>query len=76
MGNLTLKKETKQFMKKIVRTIYDEQLGIWFKSRSFLDQLESTPELLPKKETPEKKKASNHTYLGVLLQVFIIQLKL
>ena len=27
VGNLTLKKETKQFMKKIVRTIYDEQLG-------------------------------------------------
>lgn len=50
VGNLTLKKETKQFMKKIVRTVYDEQLGIWFKSRSFLDQLESTPALLPRKE--------------------------
>ena len=41
-------------MKKIVRTVYDEQLGIRFKARSFLDQLESTPELLPKKETPKK----------------------
>lgn len=52
VGNLTLKKETKNFMKKIVRTIYDEQLGVWFKSRAFLDQLESTPALLPKKEKP------------------------
>lgn len=50
LGNLTLKKETKIFMKRIVRTVYDEQLGIWFKSRSFLDQLEKTPALLPKKE--------------------------
>jgi len=54
VGNLTLKKETKDFMKKIVRTIYDDQIGVWFKSRRFLDQLESTPELLPKKKTPEE----------------------
>lgn len=52
VGNLTLKKETKSFLKKIVRTIYDEQLGVWFKTRKFLDQLEATPELLPKKENP------------------------
>lgn len=50
VGNLTLKKETKMFIKRIVRTVYDEQLGIWFKSRSFLDQLEKTPALLPRKE--------------------------
>lgn len=53
VGNLTLKKETKDFMKKIVRTIYDEQVGIRLKARNFLDQLEKTPELLPKKEGPE-----------------------
>jgi len=53
VGNLTLKKETKLLLKKIVRTIYDEQIGVWFKSRAFLDQLESTPALLPKKKTPE-----------------------
>ncbi len=53
VGNLTLKKETKKFMKKIIQTVYDEQLGIWFKSRSFIEQLESTPELLPKKESRE-----------------------
>lgn len=52
VGNLSLKKETKHFMKKIVRTIYDEQIGVWFKSRRFLDQLEATPTLLPKKEKP------------------------
>ena len=55
VGNLTLKKTTKQFMKKLVRTIYDEQVGIRLKSRSFLDQLESTPELLPRKEKPEEE---------------------
>ena len=48
IGNLTLKKSTKQFIKKIVRTIYDEQVGIHLKSRSFLDQLESTPQLYPR----------------------------
>lgn len=55
VGNLTLKKTTKQFMKKLVRTIYDEQVGIRLKSRSFLDQLEATPELLPRKEKPEEQ---------------------
>ncbi|MFS0575256.1 DNA repair protein RecO [Sporosarcina sp. 179-K 3D1 HS] len=54
LGNLTLKKSTKQFMKKIIRTIYDEQVGVRLKSRAFLDQLESTPALLPKKEEPEE----------------------
>ncbi|KXH87412.1 DNA repair protein RecO [Sporosarcina sp. HYO08] len=49
VGKLTLKKPTKQFMKKLVRTIYDEQVGLRLKSRSFLDQLETTPELLPRK---------------------------
>ena len=53
VGNLALKKETKALMKKIVRQIYDEQLGVWFKTRKFLDQLESTPALLPNKKTPE-----------------------
>lgn len=55
VGSLDLKKPTKQFMKKIVRTIYDEQVGVRLKSRSFLDQLERTPELLPQKEKPEEK---------------------
>lgn len=50
VGSLTLKKTTKQFMKKLVRTIYDEQVGVRLKSRAFLDQLERTPELLPKKQ--------------------------
>ena len=55
VGSLDLKKATKQFMKKIVRTVYDEQVGVRLKSRSFLDQLERTPELLPQKEKPEDK---------------------
>ena len=52
VGKLTLKKETKTFIKKIVRTIYEEQTGIRLKSRSFLDQLDRTPEYFPKKENP------------------------
>lgn len=55
IGNLTLKKETKMFMKKIVRTVYDEQVGIRLKSRSFLDQLESTPALLARNEKPNEE---------------------
>lgn len=55
VGSLKLKKATKQFMKKIVRTVYDEQVGIRLKSRQFLDQLERTPELLPKIEKPQEE---------------------
>lgn len=55
VGSLTLKKATKQFMKKIVRTVYDEQVGVRLKSRQFLDQLERTPELMPHKEKPEEE---------------------
>lgn len=54
VGNLTLKKETKSFIKKIVRTIYEEQTGIRLKSRAFIEQLERTPELQNTKEKPPK----------------------
>lgn len=53
VGNLTLKKETKHLMKKIVRTLYDDHTGIYFKSRKFLDALEATPDLLPKRSDSE-----------------------
>ncbi|WP_019415858.1 DNA repair protein RecO [Paenisporosarcina sp. TG20] len=52
VGKLTLKKETKTFIKKIIRTIYEEQTGIRLKSQSFLDQLERSPQHFPKKENP------------------------
>lgn len=45
VGKLELKKETKQFIKKIVTTIFEEQTGIRLKTRSFIEQLERTPEL-------------------------------
>ncbi|MFD1030752.1 DNA repair protein RecO [Metaplanococcus flavidus] len=54
VGSLTLKKESKSLLKGIVRTIYEEQAGIRLKSRKFLEQLERTPEFLPKKEDPQK----------------------
>jgi len=52
VGKLTLKKETKTFIKKIVRTIYEEQTGIRLKTRSFIEQLDRSPEYFPKKENP------------------------
>lgn len=45
VGKLELKKETKQFIKKLVTTIYEEQMGLRLKTRSFIEQLERTPEL-------------------------------
>lgn len=50
VGSVKLKKESKSLLKQIVRTIYEEQAGIRLKSRSFLEQLDRTPEFLPKKE--------------------------
>lgn len=43
VGKLDLKAQTKQFIKKIVTTIYEEQTGIRLKSRSFIEQLERQP---------------------------------
>ncbi len=45
IGKLELKKETKYFIKKIITTIYEEQTGIRFKTKKFIEQLERTPEL-------------------------------
>ncbi|MBD8028315.1 DNA repair protein RecO [Ureibacillus sp. Re31] len=53
IGKLDLKKGTKQFIKKIVSTIYEEQTGIRLKSRSFIEQLERTP-LLTRNERNEE----------------------
>ena len=55
VGSLKLKKETKSLLKQIVRTIYEEQAGIRLKSRSFLEQLDRTPEFFPKKEQEDPK---------------------
>ena len=50
VGKLELKPQTKQFIKKIVTTIYEEQTGIRLKSRSFIEQLERTPLLQREKK--------------------------
>lgn len=54
IGKLELKKPTKQFMQKLVSTIYQEQTGIFLKSRKFIEQLERTPEL-QKPDVPKTK---------------------
>ncbi|MEK9198746.1 DNA repair protein RecO [Ureibacillus sp. FSL E2-3493] len=53
IGKLDLKKGTKQFIKKIVSTIYEEQTGIRLKSRSFIEQLERTSLLSRNKHNEE-----------------------
>lgn len=55
VNSIQLKKETKQFMRKIVSTIYEEQVGIHLKSRKFLIQIERNPLLFAneKKDVPE-----------------------
>ncbi len=40
LGEISLKKETKQQLKDIIRAYYDEYSGVTLKSRRFLDQLE------------------------------------
>ena len=45
IGTLHLKQETIQLLQRIVRTIYDEQVGVWIKSRKFLEQLDTLPPL-------------------------------
>lgn len=54
IGKLDLKKETKNFIKMIVTTIYEEQTGIRLKSRSFIEQLERTPLLI--RQTKEESR--------------------
>jgi len=55
VGKLSLKKESKGFIKKIVRTIYNEQVGIRLKSQGFLDQMEKTPEFFNPKKDPSSE---------------------
>lgn len=55
VGKLSLKKETKGFIKKIVRTVYQEQVGIRLKSQSFLDQMEKTPEFFNPQKDPSSE---------------------
>ncbi|AXH98981.1 DNA repair protein RecO [Sporosarcina sp. PTS2304] len=55
IGKLTLKKTTKTFMQKLVSTIYQEQTGIYLKSRKFIEQLDRTPELQKRQENPEEE---------------------
>ncbi|OCS94592.1 DNA repair protein RecO [Caryophanon latum] len=52
VGKLELKKETKYFIRKIVSTLYEEQGGLRFKTRSFIEQLERTPQLQPRVQQP------------------------
>lgn len=53
IGKLELKRETKQFIKKIVTTMYEEHTGMRLKSRSFIEQLEKSDALLLHKNDEE-----------------------
>ncbi|MFF5993754.1 DNA repair protein RecO [Lysinibacillus sp. KU-BSD001] len=54
VGKIELKPQTKNFIKKIVTTIYEEQTGIRLKSRTFIEQLERTPQLQPRSKNDEE----------------------
>ncbi|OCS88533.1 DNA repair protein RecO [Caryophanon tenue] len=56
VGKLTLKKETKYFIRKIVSTIYEEQGGLRLKTRNFIEQLERTPQLHRTKTATDEEK--------------------
>ncbi|WP_040228834.1 DNA repair protein RecO [Bhargavaea cecembensis] len=62
VGKLTLKPATKAFMQKLVRTIYDEQVGIRLKSAAFIDQLSRMPEF--KREEPEREEHEEEPHAG------------
>lgn len=51
IGAITLKQETKNFIHKIISTIYEEQTGIRLKSKKFIEQLERMDAQLPKRES-------------------------
>ena len=55
IGKIELKKK-QNISLKIITTIYEEQTGIRFKTRKFIEQLERTPELQirSKDEMPEE----------------------
>ncbi|MDZ5712202.1 DNA repair protein RecO [Jeotgalibacillus haloalkalitolerans] len=40
LGKVSLQESTKQELKKVIRTYYDEYVGVYARSRSFLDQMD------------------------------------
>jgi len=60
IGKLELKKETKYFIKKIITTIYEEQTGIRFKTKKFIEQLERTPEFQLRTSADQEKTPEDH----------------
>lgn len=46
LGKISLKDSTKEELKKIIRTYYDENSGLFLKSRKFLDQMDRMKDLM------------------------------
>ncbi|MEL3972856.1 DNA repair protein RecO [Rossellomorea oryzaecorticis] len=45
LGNISVKDETKDQLKRVIRTYYDENSGLTLKSRRFLDQMDNLKDL-------------------------------
>ncbi|TDL34511.1 DNA repair protein RecO [Jeotgalibacillus sp. S-D1] len=46
LGNISLQQETKNEIRQVIRTYYDEFVGVFIKSRSFLDQMDKMRDML------------------------------
>ena len=54
LGTISLQEETKRELRIVIRTYYDEYVGVYIKSRSFLEQLDKMKDMLQdKKEEPK-----------------------
>lgn len=58
VGAISLKKPTIRFLQQVVRTLYDEQVGLFLKARKFIDQLERDTllqQMLVQNRAPEEE---------------------
>ncbi|NPC93351.1 DNA repair protein RecO [Bacillus sp. WMMC1349] len=46
LGNVSVKKETKEELKRVIRLYYDEYSGIFLKSRRFIEQMDNMKDML------------------------------
>ena len=56
LGSLKLKAETKQEMARLMNHIYDDQVGVHLKSKSFIQQLENWQGRLQTRQVPPLEK--------------------
>ncbi|KIL44440.1 DNA repair protein RecO [Jeotgalibacillus soli] len=53
LGTISVQDKTKQELRQVIRTYYDEYVGVYVKSRYFLEQLDRMKELLQEKKVED-----------------------